>query len=623
MTLTSVLLSAALAHTLLGQLSGATSPPPSAAPQQEQLADPLGRTTPRATIAAFMRAAGRGDYVSAARYMQVTESQRRNTARLARDLKLLMDRYFSEPVTSISDSPDGALDDGLPIDRERVGPLTIGEAKIDIALVQVTDPQSGRVWLISSETLAQIPALRGLVARTWIERAMPQALVRRELLGMSLAHWIVLRGIARHSLRPADGSRTASSFFSPRRISRDPARRRSLDEWYAVIRWPAIIVLTLAIQLSAMRVLGFPLVFRIAYAHVALVAGVIALTWLVRRILTLGFARARRAVWGRDSTSTQSLMLLGERLIQVLVLIVAVMAILTIVGVNTKAALAGLGIGGIALALGAQKTVENLLGGVFLLSDRALAVGDTCSVSNRVGVVEDVTLRSVRIRTMEQTLLSVPAGILAQSNVENFATRRKILAKTIVRVRYGTTAEQLGSMLTAIRRLLAENPKIEAESSRARLVDFGDRAVEIELFAYVLTADFVEFLAVREDLLLQVVAIVESSGSGFAQPTQFVYMDRNGGVDGQARAAVTYDDVRLGQPTDARRAQLGMVLLESHSERSRAKAEARNRRRLSFRAEPRSAEARNRIFPVGGPAFGTMRFLASGPRPSARNDDWR
>jgi MscS family membrane protein len=275
--------------------------------------------------------------------------------------------------------------------------------------------------------------------------------------------------------------------------------------------------------------------------------------FLVRRILTLGFARARRAVWGRDSTSTQSLMLLGERLIQVLVLIVAVMAILTIVGVNTKAALAGLGIGGVALALGAQKTVENLLGGVFLLSDRALAVGDTCSISNRVGVVEDVTLRSVRIRTMEQTLLSVPAGTLSQSNVENFATRRKILVKTTLRVRYGTTAEQLRTMLAGIRRLLAENSKIEMESSRVRLVDFSDRAVEIELFAYVLTADFLEFLAVRENLLLQVVTIVESSGSGFAQPTQFVYMDSPAAADGQAREPVTHDDVRLGQRPGGRR----------------------------------------------------------------------
>jgi MscS family membrane protein len=257
----SVLLSAALAHTLLGQVPGTTSPP-STAPQQEQRVDLLGRTTPRATIAAFMRAAGRGDYVSAARYMEVTEGQRRNTERLARDLKFLMDRYFSEAVTSISDSPEGALDDGLPIDRERVGPLTIGEAKIDIALVNVTDPQSGHVWLISSETLAQMPALRRLVARTWIERAMPQALVRRELFGMSIAHWIAFAAsfVIPFVLLMALGGVVV---FLARRIARDPARRRSLDEWYAVIRWPAIIVLTLAIQLTAMRLVGFPLVFRI------------------------------------------------------------------------------------------------------------------------------------------------------------------------------------------------------------------------------------------------------------------------------------------------------------------------------------------------------------------------
>ena len=207
---------------------------------------------------------------------------------------------------------------------------------------------------------------------------MPQALVRRELFGISLAHWIVLAASLVIPFVLLMALARAVVFLAGR-VSRDPVRRSSLAEWYAVTRWPAIIVLTLAIQLTAMRVLGFPLVFRIAYAHVGLVAGVIALTWLLRRILRLGFARARSAVWGRDSTSTQSLMMLGERLIQALILIVALMAILTIVGVNTKAALAGLGIGGVALALGAQKTVENLLGGVFLLSDRALAVGDTCS----------------------------------------------------------------------------------------------------------------------------------------------------------------------------------------------------------------------------------------------------
>jgi MscS family membrane protein len=553
----SVLLSVSvlMTHTLVAQIPGITSAP-SSAPQQEQPADPLGRTTPRGTIAAFIRAVNREDMVSAARYMQVTESQRRNTGTLARDLKDLMDRYFSQAVTSISDSPDGALDDGLPTDRERIGPLTVGATQADITLVRVTDPQAGRVWLISSETLAQVPALHASIARTWIERVMPSPLVSRGLLGISLAHWVVLTASIVVPLVLLALLSSAFVLFA-RRLVTNPSRRHDLDNWYAAIRWPAIAVFALLVHAAVMRYLGFPLAFRIAYSHVELVAAVIVVTWLLRRILTLGFARARSMVWGRDTTSTRSLMLLGERLIQALVVVIAVIAILTIVGVNTKTALAGLGIGGIAIALGAQKTVENLLGGVFLLSDRALAVGDTCMISNRLGVVEDITLRSVRLRTLDQTLVSVPAGVLAQAGIENFASREKILVQTVLRLRYGTSAQQLQRILDGVRERLATNPKIEKRSARIRLVNFGERALELELFAYVLTADFAEFLAVREGLLLDVASLVEMAGSAFAQPTEFIYTDGTPVSDAAPapaprRDAAVPDDVSLTPPLAAK-----------------------------------------------------------------------
>jgi len=541
-----VVLLGALAHSAAAQIPSLES---SKAPQPEQAEDPLGRTTPRGTISAFIRAVDRDDFVSAGRYMQVTESQRRNTETLARDLKALMDRYFSEAVINISDSPDGALDDGLPIDRERVGPLTIGERKTDVLLVRVTDPQAGRVWLISSQTLAEVPALKGAVAQTWIERAMPRSLMGRELFGISLAHWIVFA--ATLVVPSVLLALLAGVFmFVVRLTFSDPARRRELDEWYAGLRWPIIAALTLVIQVVSIRFLGFPLAFRITYGRVALFLFVVAVTWLIRRFVTLAFARARSMAWGKGRTSTQSLMLLGERFFKAFILLVAVFAILTIVGVDTKTALAGLGIGGVALALGAQKTVENLLGGVFLLTDGVLAVGDLCSISNRLGWIEDITLRSVRLRTLDQTLVSVPAGVLAQAGIENFATRHKILVQTTLRLRYGTTVEQLRHVLDGIRKQLVESSKIETATSRVRLVNFGDQAVELELFAYVLTADVPEFLALRENLLLEIAAIVESSGSGFAQPTQFVYLDREPGVDAApARGSGVRDDVRLAPPS--------------------------------------------------------------------------
>jgi MscS family membrane protein len=113
--------------------------------------------------------------------------------------------------------------------------------------------------------------------------------------------------------------------------------------------------------------------------------------------------------------------------------------------------------------------------------------------------------------------LSVPAGILSQSSLENFATRDKILVQTMLRLRYGTTASQLQRVLSGVRALLDGHPDIEKSTARVRLVDFSVRAIEIEVFAYVLTRDAPKFLAVREELLLRIATLIESSGTGFYQ----------------------------------------------------------------------------------------------------------
>jgi MscS family membrane protein len=221
-----------------------------------------------------------------------------------------------------------------------------------------------------------------------------------------------------------------------------------------------------------------------------------------------------------------------------------------VLGVDTKTALAGVGIGGVAVALGAQKSIENILGGIFLLMDNALAVGDRCSISNRLGYIEDITLRSVKLRTDDQSLLSVPAGALAQSNIENFATRRKTLMETRLRLRYGATAAQLRLVLSKIQELVANHHRVEQDTKRIRLVGFGERGMEIEMYLYVLTADTSTFYEIREKLLLEVAEIVETSGSGFAGPTEFLYLQESGddgGKDDVADAGVT----RQPKPTKA------------------------------------------------------------------------
>jgi MscS family membrane protein len=284
------------------------------------------------------------------------------------------------------------------------------------------------------------------------------------------------------------------------------------------MRWPAIAVLTLGAHLLLMPQLGFSLSFRLAYRHVSFIVAVFAVAWLAWRFITESFALALYIAQRRGEASMRSLLMLAERVTKVIIVLVAAFALLTIVGVDTTTALAGLGLGGIAVALGAQKSVENLLGGVFLVTDKVLAVGDTCAISGRTGVIEDITLRSVRLRTNEQSLLSIPAGVLSQANIENFATRRKILVQTVLRLDYATTAAEIDVVLQQLRAMLLEQEDVERDTARARLVNLGTQAIEIELFAFISTGDYGEFLAARERVLLKAAAIVEGTGRGFARP---------------------------------------------------------------------------------------------------------
>ncbi len=438
-------------------------------------------------------------------------------------LKNVIDRELHESLGSISDANAGSLEDGLEEDREQLGPLNIEGQKTYITLVRVRDPEDGQIWLISAETLRQIPAIAGASGSTWIESHMPATLLERELLGLSLAHWIVLVTLLAGSFTLLALIGFACDFLA-RRLIRPLARRKDWDDWYHGTRWPAISVLTILIQFFSIPSLGYPLTFRVIYARIGLIALVIMLTWLLRRVLALVFTHARDLVRGKDRASTTSLMMLAQRMVQAFIVVIAIIAILILLGVDNKTALAGLGVVGVALALGAQKTVENLLGGIFLLTDKALAVGDNCTIGSHSGVIEDVTLRSVRLRTANQSLVSLPAGPLAQTGIENFATRRKIAMQATLRLTYATNVGQLKRILGGTQELLQAHPKIEKASAYLRLVNFGVEAIELELFAYLQTADFDEFRLLRENFLLDVATLIESAGSALT-PMKFIQLE--------------------------------------------------------------------------------------------------
>ena len=204
-------------------------------------------------------------------------------------------------------------------------------------------------------------------------------------------------------------------------------------------------------------------------------------------------------------------------------------------GFELTAVIAGLGIGGIAFAFAAQKTIENLFGTVMVVADEAIQVGDTCQTGTIEGRVESIGLRSTQIRTLDRALVSVPNGQLAATSIGNLARRDKFLFRHNIRLGYETTADQLRHVLAEIRKMMLEQAKLEPATVRTRLIRFGDASLELEAFAYVPTRDEGVFLEIQEELLLRIMDIVEASGAAFSLPTEAAPVPRNFALNTRTR----------------------------------------------------------------------------------------
>jgi MscS family membrane protein len=215
---------------------------------------------------------------------------------------------------------------------------------------------------------------------------------------------------------------------------------------------------------------------------------------------------------------------LGRRLLKGVALAIALLAGLAAFGVDLTTTLAGLGIGGVALAFASQKTLENVFSGIFVLSDRSIVVGDVCQIGKYTGEVVDVGLRSMQLRTVNRTVVYVPNGTLATMEVENLSRRDKFLFNPVVSLRYETTLEQLQRVVTDVRESLSTDARVESETLRVRFVRFGAYSLDVEVFAYVRAADYPLFLGVQEELLMRIKGIVKYAGTGLAFPSQTMYV---------------------------------------------------------------------------------------------------
>jgi MscS family membrane protein len=490
--------------------------------------DPLGRQTPRSSLLNFMKYEASGDYATAARFLQLPPGE--NLAQLTNEFRTLYPN-FEGAINLLSNDPNGSVEVGLPLGQVRAGVLTVGSTTADMILVRVDDPAAGKIWLISQSTLASIPKLYALLEK---EKPTEASRIRRALLrgplilGMSSTQWLCWL----LSIPLAWLLAWLSTFLlsSPRRAWCKLRKLRFRTVWDTPLGMPLRCMIAILLHGLFVYMLEPPILYRTYYVRLlaALLAGCFG--WLLSRLSDQGFDHALNQTRAH-SRGGESILILMQRMNHIGILIIALLVALAFLGLNVTTALAGLGIGGLAVALAAQKTLENLIGGISLLLDKAIQVGDFCKIGDRVGTVADIGLRSLKLRTLDQNLLVVPNGLLAQMQFENMRERPKLLLQQTFSLRIETQVEQLRFVLGGVQKMLDEDPAVESGSSRLRVTNFAGAAFELELFAFVKTGDFREFTGFRQEIILKIAGIVESAGTRFAAPTRLTYQSEDPGID--------------------------------------------------------------------------------------------
>jgi MscS family membrane protein len=476
--------------------------------------DPLGRSTPQDAVVQFLEACHARQYSKAAHYLDLrglpAGDREKSGADLAKQLEDLLDDTPFD-IATLSHSPMGDLEDGLPANRDHL--VTVqGEGKpISLQLERVEFREGLKAWLVAADSVALIPKAHQSMRETPLEKKLPQVLVTHELLDTPLWRWVVLLVSAALIW---GGARLLALLIAAaiRRVT-------VLQEVHAdALLGPLRLCVATAVFRAVIGASPPSAIVRLYVERMLGLCFLLGLAWAAAVITDIATERWRSRLDSRARAMTYSILPLGRQVFKGLLFLVAVLAVLSAWGYNTTTLLASLGVGGLAIALAAQKTLENLFGGISVISDRPVLVGDFCRFGNHLGTVTHIGLRSTRIRTLDRTIISVPNSQFSSIELENFSARDKIWFHQTLRLRRDTTSNQLRDVLSEVREILRQHPKVEIGDIPVRFIGIGEYSLDIEVFAYVLTGDFDIFLGIQQELLLDLMRAVERAGTSLAVP---------------------------------------------------------------------------------------------------------
>ncbi len=513
-------------------------------------ADPFKRETPRSAVTGLIEALAERDYDRAANYFDLPVQEnarvRNGASELARRLQVLLDNGGTLiPFGGLANEPAGRIDDNLAVDREAIGEMPVGDAKATILMTR-SQVDGTNVWRISHETIRQLMA----APATSVVAEPTAGAVDVNVAGAPVEDWALLLAIAALSFVVL--RLLATGILAVMRRSFADPDASSVYKFFHAALPPFSLFISVVAFFGWVEQLEVAIVARQTLLRYAGALAAVALVWFALRLVDAIADLAIGRMNHRARRQAISIVTLLRRAAKILLLVFSVVAVLDTFGIDVTTGIAALGIGGIALALGAQKTVENLVGSVTVIADRPVQVGDFCRVGDVVGTVEDVGMRSTRIRTNDRTVVTIPNGDFASRQIENFAKRDRFLFAPTIGIEYSNPADKVREAVAIIERVLKDHDKISNDGPRARFTNFGESSLDIEVFSYITVSDFGESLVVRQELLLAIYEQLSAAGIGIAFPTRTLIManaaqpaaGRTGAVDMAGRSAPQSADDR-------------------------------------------------------------------------------
>ena len=478
--------------------------------------------SPRQSMERFFQLAREGRWKEAAHYLSTDPTDSARGAELAEHLKVVLDRYLWIDLDQLSPLAEGDTTDGLKGALDQVGVVPRPNGIYEpVRLTKITR-DGNSWWAFAPSVVRQVDTWYTDLGDNWIRELFPEPLRRTGPLRVQWYQWlaclvlvplIVLAGTAVQRILT----------LALRAIARRTPGTWD-DDLLPQLRAPLLLFCVALFVTPITSWLELNPVVEGFIGSLVKATVTASLFWALIRSLGVIETRVIASAWATQRADVLSLAPLGGRLAKVLVGFLGFAAVLSQFNIPVGTLLAGLGIGGIAIALGAQKTLENVIGSIAIVADKPFEVGDWIKVEDVEGTVEQVGIRSTRIRTFDRTVISYPNGRLADMRLESFSARDRFRINTTIALVYETKATQIRHIIGEIEAVLKANPKVWQDMIIVRLDNLGAYALNIRIIAWFLARDTMEFRELNQEFLLQLLEIVERAGSGFAFPTQTLVM---------------------------------------------------------------------------------------------------